>query len=241
VPGPGPTDDLAVAAVLSDGLRGRLYRFVRGRHPRPVTRDEAAAAAGISRGLAAFHLDKLVAGGLLRARHQRPAGQRRAGRAPKVYEPSDLEVEITIPPRHYDLAGGLLVEAVTRHEPGEPASAAALRLAREHGAELGARFRATRRLGRPGPERTLTAALEVLEGLGYEPRRDGPRAVTLANCPFHALARRSPELICGMNRALVDGLLRGLGNEGVEAVLAPREGACCVELRPPEARSTGHP
>ena len=234
MPGSGPRDDLAIAAVLSDGLRGRLYDFVRG-HPRPVTRDQAAAVLGISRGLAAFHLDKLVASGLLRARHQRPAGQRRVGRAPKAYEPSDLEVEITIPARHYDLAGRLLVEAITRHAPGEPASAAALRLAREHGAELGARFRATRRLGRPGPERTLTAALEVLEGQGYEPRRDGQRAVTLANCPFHTLARQAPELICGINRALVDGLLRGLGNERVQAVLVPPEAACCVELRPPSA------
>ena len=39
-----------------------------------------------------------------------------------------------------------------------------------------------------------------------------------------------------MNQALVDGLLRGLGNQGVQAVLVPTEGACCVELRPPPAR-----
>jgi predicted ArsR family transcriptional regulator len=77
--------------------------------------------------------------------------------------------------------------------------------------------------------------MEVLEGQGYEPRRDGRRAVTLANCPFHTLAWQAPELICGMNRALVDGLLRGLGNERVQAVLVPPEGACCVELRPPSA------
>jgi predicted ArsR family transcriptional regulator len=236
VAGSSSRDDLAIAAVvLSDGLRGRLYRFVRG-HPRPATRDEAAAVLGISRGLAAFHLDKLVASRLLRARHERPAGHRRVGRAPKVYEPSELEVEITIPARHYDLAGRILVDAITRHAPGEPASEAALRLAREHGAELGARLRAARRLGRPGAERTLTTAVEALEGQGYEPRRDDQRAVTLANCPFHTLARRAPELICGMNRALIDGLLRGLGNQRVQAVLVPRTGACCVELRPPSTR-----
>jgi hypothetical protein len=34
-----------------------------------------------------------------------------------------------------------------------------------------------------------------------------------------------------MNQALVDGLLRGLGNQSVQAVLVPTEGACCVELR----------
>jgi hypothetical protein len=47
------------------------------------------------------------------------------------------------------------VDAITRHAPGEPAPEAAVRLARAHGAELGARLRQTRRLGRPGPERTL--------------------------------------------------------------------------------------
>jgi predicted ArsR family transcriptional regulator len=234
VPGSRHEDDLAVAAVLSDSLRGRLYALVR-RHTRPVTRDEAAAACGISRGLAAFHLDKLVASGLLRARHERPAGQRRVGRAPKSYEPSDLELQISIPERHYDVVGGFLVDAITS-TPDQHVAEAAVRLAREHGVQVGARLRASRGLGRPGPERTLAAAAAALEGLGYEPHRADDGGLTLRNCPFHTLARRAPELICGMNRALIDGLLRGLGNDRVQAVLVPRPAACCVELWPPPTR-----
>jgi predicted ArsR family transcriptional regulator len=60
--------------------------------------------------------------------------------------------------------------------------------------------------------------------------------VRLRNCPFHTLARRAPEIVCAINQALLDGLLRGLGDQRVQAVLAPRPDACCVELRGPGTR-----
>ena len=47
---------LEAAAILSDDLRRRMYAFIRAARA-PVTRDEAAASVGISRKLAAFHLD----------------------------------------------------------------------------------------------------------------------------------------------------------------------------------------
>lgn len=52
----------------------------------------------------------------------------------------------------------------------------------------------------------------------------------LANCPFHTLARQQTELVCGLNQTFIDGLLRGLGNQTVAAVLAPTHGTCCVHL-----------
>jgi predicted ArsR family transcriptional regulator len=227
--------DLAVAALLTDELRGRLYRLVRRRHP--LSRDEAAAAIGISRGLAAFHLDKLVAAGLLRARPQAPSeGPPRVGRRPKIYEPSELELEITIPERHYQLVGELLVDAVAQATPQESPLAAATRIATARGEQLGAYFRRTRPLGRLGPERALTAAGEVLERHGYEPERWNPHTLRLRNCPFHTLARRAPEIVCTINQALLDGLLRGLGDQRIQAVLVPRPGACCLELRAPGTR-----
>ncbi|MFH8798236.1 helix-turn-helix domain-containing protein [Streptomyces sp. NPDC017936] len=57
--------------VLSEDSRRRMFTFVR-RARRAVTRDEAAAGVGISRKLAAFHLDKLVDAGLLRAHYETP-------------------------------------------------------------------------------------------------------------------------------------------------------------------------
>jgi predicted ArsR family transcriptional regulator len=112
--------------------------------------------------------------------------------------------------------------------------AAATRIANARGKDLGARFRQRRAPGRLGPERALTAASELLERYGYEPDRPSPATLQLRNCPFHTLARRAPEVVCAINQALVQGVLRGLGDRRIQAALAPRPGACCVELRGPE-------
>jgi predicted ArsR family transcriptional regulator len=219
-------------AVLEDGLRRQLYLLVR-RAGTALTREEVAAEAGISRRLAAFHLDKLVKRGLLRSHYARPPGRSGpgAGRSAKYYEPSDLEVDVSIPERRYDLASQLLLRAVRSESPGEPAPAAALRVAREAGLEIGQRVREKRRLGRPGAERALSAATGILEDHGFEPYRRGQDEIALRNCPFHSLAQEAPELVCRMNQAFNDGVLRGLGNETVEALLECDPGNCCVTLR----------
>jgi predicted ArsR family transcriptional regulator len=88
-----------------------------------------------------------------------------------------------------------------------------------------------RRLRRPGAERALAAAGEELDRLGFDTARAADGAVTLRNCPFRALAQRAPEVVCAINHAFVDGLIRGLGNRSVQVLLLPRPDGCCVELR----------
>jgi len=220
---------LSAAAVLADEHRRRMYTFIR-QADSPVTRDEAAAAVGISRKLAAFHLDKLVEAGLLRASYARPAGLRRAGRTPKAYEPSGVDLHLSIPQREHALLAGILVDAVSGAS-AEGASQAALRVAAQHGSELGADERGRLRPGRLGAERALTVACGVLERHGFEPVRAEPTRVWLRNCPFEPLAARAPDLVCGINQAFLAGFLDGLGATTTAAVLAPRPGACCVELR----------
>jgi predicted ArsR family transcriptional regulator len=56
--------DLDRVAALAEPVRRRLYEVV-ARAGEPVDRDDAAATAGVTRALAAFHLDRLVAAGLL--------------------------------------------------------------------------------------------------------------------------------------------------------------------------------
>jgi predicted ArsR family transcriptional regulator len=87
------------------------------------------------------------------------------------------------------------------------------------------------RPGRLGAERALTVACGVLERHGFEPVRAEPTRVWLRNCPFEPLAARAPDLVCGINQAFLAGFLDGLGATTTTAVLAPRPGACCVELR----------
>jgi predicted ArsR family transcriptional regulator len=224
-----------VIALLAEVVRRDLYEFVR-RAPHPVTRDQAAAHVGISRKLAAFHLDKLVAAGLLRSRTDVPAA--RLGRRPKVYEPSDVEVTVSLPPRRYDLLAEILLDALeeTPAAPGQPAVApgtaaeeTARHLAHRRGAQLGAAARSPA-ASRLGPERAITLAAHVLDGLGYQPQRTGPRQLILRNCPFHRLAQRSRALVCGLNHAFCAGLLAGMDAPGVTAELIPSPRHCCVVL-----------
>ncbi len=235
----------AATAALVDRGRRALYEYASARDA-PVSRDEAARAVGISRKLAAFHLDKLVEVGLLTAGYAGPGDRHRGpGRSPKVYRPSGLEISLHIPERRYELLGDILAEAVARAP--EDARTAALRIAGERGRDLG---RAARTPDSRDGVRTLLA------DLGFEPHeptapvrpappadvagpaadrpappagdRAGGGGLVLGNCPFHRLARREPELVCGINQAFLAGLLTGLGDRAHEAVLAPGAGRCCV-------------
>ena len=221
-------------AALDDDLRRRMYVFIRAQG-RPVSRDEAAEEVGISRKLAAFHLDKLVERGLLTAHYARLPGRggRGAGRSSKLYEPSDLEVDVSIPERRYDIVGEIMVAALTEDSTESPRESAR-RIAYERGHAIGEEVKAELRLRPPGSERALAVAEETLADYGYEPYRVGGDTISLRNCPFHDLSRRAPELVCGLNREFIDGFLRGLGNDSVEAALVPTPGECCVKLRAKE-------
>ena len=232
------TDDLRASAsrlgALEDDLRRRLYLYIKS-STGPVSREEAAREVGISRKLAAFHLDKLVDRGLLKAHYARPPGRSGpgAGRSSKLYEPSDVEIDVSIPGRRYDLVGDILVDALQSLTPDEPPLEAARRAAGEAGRVVGDRVRRETGLRPPGPERALSVAESVLSDYGYEPYRDEEGRVSLRNCPFHLLSQKAPGLVCGANQAFIDGMLRGLGNESVDALLDPVPGQCCVRLQAP--------
>jgi len=228
--------DLASLSSLDDPLRRRLYEVVTSR-PGPVSRDEAAAAAGIGRALAVYHLDKLVESGLLTASYQRPPGRSGpgAGRPAKVYARSDREFAVTVPPREYELAARLLVQAVEA-DPSDRSRTALAEAARRLGTELGNAFRPAAGEGdaggrdAAGPEAGERDVKGVLTQQGYEPCCDADGVIRLRNCPFHQLAEQHRELVCGMNLALVEGLVEGLGADGWHPALDPRPGQCCVAI-----------
>jgi len=224
---------MAAIALLADELRQRLYRFVAAQ-PGPVTRDQAAAAVGISRKLAAFHLDKLAAAGLLETAAPDPASRRPGpGRAPKAYQPAAAEVAVSVPQRRYDALGEVLAQAIVADGPASSARRAAHQLARDRGQGLGERVRAERRLGRLGPERALTVVGELLAACGYAPARAPQLQLVLRNCPFRQLSRRAPELVCGLNQEFLAGLLAGLQTHRIDAVLQPDPARCCVLVQGP--------
>lgn len=224
-----PWTQLDTVSVLSERSRRRMFAFIRSER-RAVTREEAAASVGISRKLAAFHLDKLVEAGLLRARYETSGGVRKVGRRPKVYECTEAEISVSIPERRHELLADLLLAGVTGQDDGERAEDAAVRAARERGVELGVAAREQARPGRLGSERGLTTCAQMLDDHGFEPVREATGGVRLRNCPFHPLAAKAPGLVCAMNHAFIAGYLDGLQVRGVDAVLTPAPGECCVRL-----------
>jgi predicted ArsR family transcriptional regulator len=216
-----PADPISAVAALDEPTRRRLYEFV-ARARRAVSRDEASAAVGVSRPTAAFHLDRLADEGLLDVVHRRLSGRTGpgAGRPAKLYLRSAREIDVSLPQRGYELVGTLLAAAVEEAEAqGQTVREALTARARAAGREIG--------LVAGG-----TDPVPALEALGFEPRTEEGE-VRLGNCPFHHLAQRHTELVCGMNLVLLQGLLDGLGCQEYSATLAPSPDNCCVVLGQP--------
>lgn len=225
---PDPRALLDSVGMLGDESRWRLFSFIR-RARRAVTREEAAETVGISRKLAAFHLDKMVAAGLLHARYDAVGDVPKVGRRPKVYEPVASDIAVSIPGRQYQLLADLLLDTVMSERTEQSGAEVATRTARERGVELGAaRTSGDEELS---GETALPTCGALLEPFGYDPVLvDGE--VRLVNCPFHPLADKARALVCGMNQAFLTGYLEGLEVADVEAELQPTPGECCVRLRP---------
>ncbi|MER5227757.1 helix-turn-helix transcriptional regulator [Streptomyces flaveus] len=214
-----PRPGVSAVAALDEPTRRRLYDHV-VRQPGPVSRDEAAEALGLARQTAAFHLDRLADESLLDVVYERRSGRTGpgAGRPAKLYKRSSKQVTVSLPERHYELAGRLLAQALEESEAtDEPVRSVLHRKAHELGTQLA------------GPGQADVFA--VLEENGFEPRCDGD-AIVLGNCPFHALAREHTQTVCGMNLHLLRGVLEGLAESDLQACLAPSPGHCCVRLEP---------
>ena len=223
-------DRLASLAALGEPLRRDIFLFVSSQ-PEAVSRDQAADQFGVSRAVAAFHLDKLADLDLLDVEYKRPPGRGGpgAGRPAKLYRAAKEEVSFSVPPREYELAGRLLAEGVTvSQREGIPIDKALAESARAVGHSLGKR--AEEDAGN-SPKRSdlVDAACGVLNECAYQPRRTG-KYDTLVNCPFHSLAQQYRDLVCGMNLELMTGFTDELESAGLEARLDPAEGRCCVRL-----------
>ncbi|MFD0367521.1 helix-turn-helix transcriptional regulator [Streptomyces sp. NPDC059071] len=225
-------EDIDAIAALQDPVRRRLYEYVAAQG-REVGRNEAAEAAGVARTLAAHHLDKLTEAGLLESGSRRLTGRSGpgAGRPAKVYTRAAGERSVSLPARDYRTAAELLAEAAEQ----AGLDAALCAAARRRGEAL---------RGPAAPCGDLGEAMEILAARGYEPHLEDPAedcgedgagtatgaaatpVVRMRNCPFHAVAERFPPLVCGMNLALLEGLL---GTDGsVRARMDARPGECCV-------------
>jgi len=219
--------DIEAVGALHDQGRRALYAYVsRQRHD--VSRDEAAGAVVMSRGLASFHLDRLVRAGLLEVSYRRLSGRQGpgAGRPSKLYRRTDRQISVSVPERRYELLAQLFAGSLQAAGGGRIKSRL-LGAARRFGQALAATSRSQRPAGR-GSDRALR---ELLDGLGAEPFVDG-RVLRLRNCPFDTVASAYPELVCGTTLNLVEGIIMGLRTDRLKAGLEPGPGRCCVAIGP---------
>jgi predicted ArsR family transcriptional regulator len=218
---------LAQLALLAEPVRRRVYELAAASGP--VDRDTAAAAVGISRSLAAFHLDRLAEAGLLEVSYQRRSGRSGpgAGRPAKFYRRlADAAVEVSLPPRRYELAARLFAAGIDRTAGGRDATLGAARDAGRSAAEaVPARVRSGARAG------ARRALLGLLKDRGFEPRADARGEIELGNCPFRDLTADHRDLTCGANLALVSGLAESIHGAGLVAQRRDPPEPCCVSLR----------
>lgn len=230
-------------AALADPARLSLYMFVVASAD-PVSREQAANGVGVAVHSAKFHLDRLVDEGLLEVEFRRLSGRTGpgAGRPSKLYRRSSRELSVTLPERRYDVAGHVLAEAIERSVNGkmtleeavrQAADAEGRRIATEpvHPVEADGDERPVVDTGAGAADEAdeITRTAEALARHGYEPRTCADE-ICLANCPFDSLAQEHTALVCGMNLALIEGLVDELGCDGLEPVLDPQPGLCCVKV-----------
>ncbi|MGO1539212.1 MAG: helix-turn-helix transcriptional regulator [Leucobacter sp.] len=212
--GAEPLDEVG---LLSEPVRRRLYEFVIAQ-AEASTRDEVAGATGISRSLAAYHLDKLAKMGLLDISYARTGGRSGpgAGRPAKRYARSKREISVTLPPRRYDLFARIIATAADSVQ--APEFRDALSDAADREGEL---------LGTEAGD-----VMTALVAAGYEPVTRETDEVVLRNCPFHSVVHDHAELACGLNHAFVAGILQGAEEDRDRAELCPGAERCCVVIHP---------
>lgn len=229
-------------ALLSSSVRRRIVehlaalpRLAVGGTP---TRDLGLTAAELGRILdlhsttVRFHLDQLVAGGLVSAHFVRGGG---AGRPAKRYVVVDGE--LTPPARPgtegpYQVLATLLADALA---PGAPVQ----RNPEEAGVEWVRQRLAAQGRGpgpgkaEPAPSRTtgqwlgtIGDIVDLLAEWGYTPElavdgAEGDVTLTLRDCPFLDLARTHPAVVCGVHRGLLKGALEAAGEDRAEVSLRP--------------------
>lgn len=207
-----------LTSTLGDPTRRSIYLMVR-ESVEPMTAAHIAAAFDIHANVARHHLDRLADEGYLEVARRRPEGQNGpgAGRPAKCYTSTDKEIELQFPSRRYDLLADLLIRVVRRLEP-ERASEIAAQVGHEYGVELAS----TLELPEAGFDSVLAAVQQAMVNVGFAVATDATnRQLLMSHCPFGRTAFDHPEVVCALDRGIVNGLMEAL-HHATNSVTAPK-------------------
>lgn len=132
-----------------------------------------------------------------------------------------------VPARRYDLAARILAAGIEQSVAGD-ARAGVLAASATSGRAAAALVSAS---ASTASDVTPTENVwQLLCKLGYDPVEE-QHTIRLQNCPFHAVVDVAPDLVCGMNLALLRGAIGELAASGFDVELEPMPGQCCVAIR----------
>jgi predicted ArsR family transcriptional regulator len=201
-----------------------------------LTAAEVGAAVQLHPTSARFHLEQLVAAGVLTSSfHRHGTGRPRKRYAVGAGHGTGVNTEAS-----YRMLAELLTQAVAPQQSGDRLSAeeAGARWARQHVLSPDGADSLTTPAQTPGQWLATTGrVVDLLEAWGYRPSvRTGAGGhtvtVVLAQCPFLELARAHTDVVCAAHLGLLKGALEALGEVGTDVRLEPfaEGGACRAQL-----------
>lgn len=208
-----------------------------------LSAQELAEVVGLHLTTVRFHLDQMVDAGLLTEVRAAPSGG--AGRPRKLYSVPAVPMQAPTEPQAleaYAALSEIMTRAAGQTSPADELTAhdqasleqtprvleeSGRQWARDHVGRVVAEVRQAGPATTPGAWLgKIGVVLDLLVGWGHAPelRTTAGAAETdilLRDCPFLALAKDQPHLVCGVHRGLLRGALDALGEESVELDLAP--------------------
>jgi predicted ArsR family transcriptional regulator len=222
-----PASPLEVHKVLADDTRYRLYRYL-GLSGRAVSIRELSTRLSLHPNTLRPHLRRLEEVGLVQSEVRR--GTASVGRPQTLYTVGDGDVGGR---RDYRLLAEILASVASGRRARERAEVMA--------AEWG-RYLVGRGEPRPGHRRAAGRNLAVLQGAmaaaGFDPRfrrgAGGDVEISMRDCPFRDLLEEHRDLVCGVHRGLLEGMLGALSPPHGLAEYAPlvERSICRVLARP---------
>ncbi|WP_110241900.1 helix-turn-helix transcriptional regulator [Nocardioides gilvus] len=214
-------DDPRGVDLLVSPVRRALVDVLAAHRPDPddlpgLTAAQLATELELHVSTVRFHVDQLVAAGLLEAEFTARFG---VGRPRKIYRvaPGSLseERDAEALKKLTALLVGTFTSGVTPEEAGRRWAQDNVPHVEGPGASTPGEW-----LGKVG------RMVDVLEEWGYTPELTTSRGgrtttVDLHHCPFLDLARSSPAVVCGVHRGIIVGALGQLGEEAVDVSLQP--------------------
>lgn len=186
--------------------------------PAGLTAAEIAERLELHVTTARFHLDQLVEGQYLSTRSE--AG--RVGRPRKVYRFQPGSLDASSAEDAMKALAGLLTEFWNSGTERISAEEAGERWVASHVEPSGQQPART-----PGAWLAkVGATVDLLAEWGYTPEiatsdRGRTAEITLVDCPFLALARDNPEVVCGIHRGLLRGAMTAAGEPDAAVSLRP--------------------